>query len=84
MMPRRSFPRRHLAVLDVRTPASKASTPRQPTVSTDVDTFFGGCIALKTGLSVNAGANANFLGLFDQGTAIELFKREFELFKVGI
>ncbi|RXW20042.1 hypothetical protein EST38_g5798 [Candolleomyces aberdarensis] len=42
---------------------------------------FGGCFEILAGLGVNAGARANFFGLFDEETVVPLFNREFELFK---
>jgi hypothetical protein len=36
------------------------------------------------GLAVNAGAKADFFGLFDQETVVPLFNRDFELFKVRL
>jgi hypothetical protein len=70
---RRAFPRRHLAVLDARD--EEATTEA-------VETYFNGCIGMQAGLSVNAGADANFLGLFDKNTSVTLFKRDFQLFQV--
>lgn len=80
MMHHRRLPRRHLATLAYQ-PKTKVAEKRQLAVSTETDTFFGGCVALKTGLTVNAGADADFLGLFNPSTEVELFSREFELFK---
>jgi hypothetical protein len=45
---------------------------------------FGGCFSINAGLGVNAGANAEFFGLFDTGTKVPLFNREFELLKVSL
>lgn len=46
------------------------------------NTSFGGCFEIKAGLSVNAGADAEFFGLFDRNTKTTLFLRNFELLKV--
>ncbi|KIK63273.1 hypothetical protein GYMLUDRAFT_40982 [Collybiopsis luxurians FD-317 M1] len=42
---------------------------------------FGGCVEIDTGLSVNAGAQGSFFGLFDASTQVPLFSKEFVLFK---
>lgn len=41
-----------------------------------------GCVDVGTGLAVQAGADASFFGLFDTNTKVDLFKKDFELFKV--
>jgi hypothetical protein len=51
-------------------------------VSTSAGGSFGGCFEILAGLAVNAGAIADFFGLFDQETVVPLFNRDFELFKV--
>ncbi|KAK7052598.1 hypothetical protein R3P38DRAFT_3172892 [Favolaschia claudopus] len=40
-----------------------------------------GCIDVGAGLDVNAGATADFFGLFDKSTKINLFTKKFDLFK---
>lgn len=50
----------------------------------DINGNFGGCIEIGAGLDVNAGADANFFGLFDQNTKIPLFSKEFQIFKVRL
>lgn len=42
-----------------------------------------GCVDISTGFDVNAGANANFFGLFDAGTQLTLFNKTFDLFSVS-
>lgn len=42
-----------------------------------------GCIAVEGGLGVNAGANADFFGLFNKDTTVLLFNKKFDLFKVS-
>ena len=44
---------------------------------------FGGCFSINAGLGVNAGANAEFFGLFNTETKVPLFNRDFELLKVS-
>ncbi|PPR03912.1 hypothetical protein CVT24_008115, partial [Panaeolus cyanescens] len=63
--------------------AAPAATPTAAPggVIKDGDATFGGCFTIDAGLSVNAGANANFFGLFDKNTKVQLFNKEFELFK---
>jgi hypothetical protein len=48
----------------------------------DINGSFGGCIEIGAGLDVNAGADASFFGLFDQGTKVNLFTKKFQIFKV--
>lgn len=55
---------------------------RQLSTQTATSTSFGGCFEILAGLDVNAGANAEFFGLFDASTKVPLFTKEFELFKV--
>ena len=86
---RRGYPRHKmlLKVGDV-APASIVSvipatpSPASKGVSVGGSTKFGGCVQLGTGLDVTAGANADFFGLFNQGTSVNLFSKKFELFKV--
>ncbi|KAJ7474870.1 hypothetical protein FB451DRAFT_1246877 [Mycena latifolia] len=40
-----------------------------------------GCVDIGAGLSVNAGASADFFGLFDPNTKVNLFTKNFDLFK---
>ncbi|KAH6904652.1 hypothetical protein BKA70DRAFT_1108941 [Coprinopsis sp. MPI-PUGE-AT-0042] len=54
---------------------------RQLSTQTAASTSFGGCFEILAGLDVNAGANAEFFGLFDASTKVPLFTKEFELFK---
>ncbi|KAG9224484.1 hypothetical protein CCMSSC00406_0007677 [Pleurotus cornucopiae] len=39
-----------------------------------------GCVDITAGLSVDAGVDANFFGLFDPTTKLNLFSKQFELF----
>jgi len=70
------------------TPASTVAavpatpSPKSGEVSGDGSAKFGGCVELSTGLDVNAGADADFFGLFNKGTSVNLFSKKFELFKV--
>lgn len=54
-----------------------------PSVVKDGSASFGGCFEIGAGLDVNAGADANFFGLFDKGTKVSLFSRKFEILKVS-
>ncbi|KAH6918104.1 hypothetical protein BKA70DRAFT_1088991 [Coprinopsis sp. MPI-PUGE-AT-0042] len=54
---------------------------RQLATQTDVQGTFGGCFEISVGLAVNAGADADFFGLFDFDKKFSLFKEDFELFK---
>lgn len=42
---------------------------------------WAGCIGVETGLAVDAGANADFFGIFDEDTSVPLFGKTFDLFK---
>ncbi|KAI0820581.1 hypothetical protein BC628DRAFT_1396212 [Trametes gibbosa] len=42
---------------------------------------FGGCVDITSGLSVKAGADADFFSLFKKGTSVSLFQHTFDLFK---
>ena len=66
------------------TAAAVTATPSAESgeVSVSGSAKFGGCVELDTGLDVNAGANADFFGLFNKGTSVNLFSKKFELFKV--
>ncbi|KAG6864360.1 hypothetical protein C0991_010233, partial [Blastosporella zonata] len=52
-----------------------------PAVTTDTSASFGGCFRVNAGLDVNAGADANFFGLFDPSTQVSLFSQKFEILK---
>ena len=88
---RRGYPK-HNKLLKVGgvTPASTvaaipaAPSPKSGEVSADGSAKFGGCVELGTGLDVNAGADADFFGLFNKGTSVNLFSKKFELFKVRV
>lgn len=53
-------------------------------VSKDGSASFEGCIEIQAGLSVDAGADASFFGIFDKNTKATLFSKDFELFKVRL
>ena len=54
-------------------------------VSTDgsnsISTGIGGCMDILAGLSVNAGADADLLGIFDVNDTVSLYNKSFDLFK---
>ncbi|KAJ7134152.1 hypothetical protein C8R46DRAFT_1362308 [Mycena filopes] len=43
-----------------------------------------GCVDVGAGLDVSAEASANFFGLFDKSTKVDIFNKDFELFKTCI
>ncbi|KNZ76532.1 hypothetical protein J132_09954 [Termitomyces sp. J132] len=47
----------------------------------DSGASLGGCFNVTVGLDVNAGADADFFGLFDENTQVSLFNKTFELFE---
>ncbi|KAF9043202.1 hypothetical protein BJ165DRAFT_1529291 [Panaeolus papilionaceus] len=61
--------------------APAATTTSAGGIVKEGNTSFGGCFTIDAGLSVNAGANADFFGLFGKNTQVELFSKEFELLK---
>lgn len=42
-----------------------------------------GCVDLKGGFSVNAGAQGSFFDIFNDKTQVSIFSKEFELFQVS-
>lgn len=50
----------------------------------DLNGSFGGCIEVGAGLDVNAGADADFFGLFNPSTKVNLFSKKFQIFKVRL
>lgn len=54
---------------------------RQLEAQTDIQGTFGGCFEISLGLAVNAGADADFFGLFEFDKKFSIFNEEFELFK---
>ena len=52
-------------------------------LASNLATSLGGCFEIDTGIGVNAGATADFFGLFDVNTKVPLFTRQFSLFKVS-
>ncbi|KAJ7585204.1 hypothetical protein C8J56DRAFT_788976 [Mycena floridula] len=65
------------AVASTGTTANSDSSVKVATTSAQ----FGGCFDVKAGLSVNAGADASFFDIFNTGTKVTLFQKDFELFK---
>ncbi|KAF4610321.1 hypothetical protein D9613_010283 [Agrocybe pediades] len=67
------------------TGAPPSSTPMKGNDNTSSDNTssksFSGCVDVGAGLDVNAGANADFFGLFNKETKVSLFSKKFELFK---
>ncbi|KAF9466288.1 hypothetical protein BDZ94DRAFT_1306284 [Collybia nuda] len=69
--------------------ATNSATPPQVTTdgkgsaapTKDINGSFGGCIEIGAGLDVNAGADADFFGLFDPSTKVNLFTKKFQIFK---
>jgi hypothetical protein len=45
---------------------------------------FSGCFEIDGALDVNAGATGSFFDLFDANTKVNLFSKDFEIFKVTI
>jgi hypothetical protein len=42
-----------------------------------------GCVGMTTGVAANVGATGKFFSLFDANTALPLFNKQFQLFKVA-
>jgi hypothetical protein len=67
-----------------------SSTDAAPPVQTDsaesagVDgPSFNGCVDITGEVAANAGADAKFFSLFDAGTKVPIFDKQFDLFKVS-
>lgn len=65
------------------TVAAPISTATGTNGGVDGSASFSGCVEIGAGFDVNAGADANFFGLFNPETKVSLFSKKFELFKVG-
>lgn len=61
------------------TAAASRSTSTNGSISTS--TSAGGCVDIFTGLSVNAGADADLLGLFSADDKVVLYDKSFDLYK---
>ncbi|PAV18281.1 hypothetical protein PNOK_0676700 [Pyrrhoderma noxium] len=62
--------------LDANANAS-VSTNGTKAASADVD----GCVDIKAGVAINAGAEGDFFGIFDKTAQITLFEKEFDIFQ---
>ncbi|KAH6904651.1 hypothetical protein BKA70DRAFT_527891 [Coprinopsis sp. MPI-PUGE-AT-0042] len=71
---------RNLAIRGAGPMGARYFAKRQTNVEVD-PVGFGGCFSILAGLDVNVGADASFFGLFDVGTEVPLFSREFNLFE---
>ncbi|KAL5520933.1 hypothetical protein ACEPAF_2936 [Sanghuangporus sanghuang] len=49
--------------------------------ATNASAQVGGCVDVNGGVSINAGADASFFGLFDTSAVIALFSKDFDLFR---
>ncbi|KAF4610320.1 hypothetical protein D9613_010284 [Agrocybe pediades] len=45
------------------------------------DASFSGCVDVGAGLNVNAGASADFFGIFNKETSVSVYSKEFDIFK---
>ena len=53
------------------------------TGATDSSAHVGGCVDIHGRVSVNAGADGSLFDLFDAGTQVKLFSKDFDFFKVN-
>ena len=51
--------------------------------STSPSGSYSGCVDITAGLDVNAGANADFFGLWSPSTSVSLFDKTFDLYDVS-
>jgi hypothetical protein len=65
------------------TPATTVKRTVNNALASNTSIGLGGCFEIDAGLGVNAGANADFFGLFGVNTKVPLFSRKFALFKVS-
>lgn len=70
------------ASAEVSTEVSTNGTTGNTTTGSTKSGSVGGCIDLSTGVAVKAGADGNFLSLFDASTSVTLVSKEFDLFNV--
>ncbi|KAI0319873.1 hypothetical protein OF83DRAFT_1169791 [Amylostereum chailletii] len=63
------------ATLEVNGTATAITAKGQP-----ADVSAKGCVDVRSGLDVSAGANAGLFGLFDESTSVTLFSKTFDLF----
>lgn len=66
---------------DTRSLAVRQTVTKTP--ANTADTSIDGCVDISAGLSVNVGAEASFLGLFDKENKLEFPVKNFSLFKVN-
>ncbi|KJA17632.1 hypothetical protein HYPSUDRAFT_205982 [Hypholoma sublateritium FD-334 SS-4] len=60
---------------------STATNSTSVPVSASANGTFSGCFEIDGGLDVNAGATGSFFGIFNKSTQVELFSKEFQIFK---
>ncbi|KAF9471862.1 hypothetical protein BDN70DRAFT_526087 [Pholiota conissans] len=60
---------------------ASTATPTATNSTIDTNTKLGGCFEIDAGLDVNAGANADFFGLFNKDTSVSLFSKKFQVVK---
>ncbi|KAG5638520.1 hypothetical protein H0H81_012157 [Sphagnurus paluster] len=65
-------------------PHSRREAADQIPLTPDASASFGGCFKVNSGLDVNAGADGDFFGLFDQRTKVSMFSKKFEVMKVSL
>ncbi|KAJ6529813.1 hypothetical protein B0H19DRAFT_968217 [Mycena capillaripes] len=70
------------SVSDDADPTETAATTKRDDVATSGS--FGGCVQLNAGIDIDAGAQGDFFGLFDDVAQISLFSKTFQLFKVSL
>ena len=83
--PRVSSRRRWKSELDS-TPTTAVTTVKRNVnnaIASNSSIGLEGCFEIDTGIGVNAGADADFFGLFGVNTTVPLFTRSFALFKVS-
>ena len=51
--------------------------------STPASGSYNGCVDITAGLDVNAGADADFFGLWNPSTSVSLFDKTFDLYDVS-
>lgn len=59
-----------------------ASATATLNLASSASNSFNGDVSVVGNLAVNAGADADFFGLFDSSTSVELFNSDFNLFQV--
>lgn len=71
------------ATLTLNGQATAGATLQDGQTSTSASASVDGCASVDGDISVNAGADGAFFGIFDASTSVPIFDKKFQIFKVG-